>query len=352
MSLIRLLFSSLPVCWGGVSSRFFAPPALAASRSTVTVSWALGSCLQKVMPVDVVVTRIFRVLLLVAPEGLALVVLGFSGVVVFLAAWEEPAELSSESLESTRDSTRPANFFLRVPPLVLPSLGSSSSSSVLLILLGLPLRLLLVVGVDVEELTHSLWGWSTAANEAILFRAAALFPPMKRRLGRIRFGRPTIFFPPSGLAEGVGALSEPLPPLRPLFGLLPPTGPHAGIPGGLAGDLATGETWASFPGAVALLVLGGDADTLSSGPALSLHCLFGGCVSLGLDRGLFLEVVGEVSSAGCWCPSLGSGAAAVVMAVDSFFVAPSCDAVRESTVSCGSFSTMTLGGVFSLASPD
>lgn len=110
--------------------------------------------------------------------------------------------------------------------------------------------------------------------------------------------------------------------------------------------------WVSFPQAGPLLVLGEHVATLSSDPSLSLHGFLVGCVSLGLDRPLFLEAVAVVSSMGCCCPLVVSGTAAEA-AVDGFFVVVSCDnAVSESTVSCVSFSTMTLGGVLSLTSPD
>lgn len=339
MSLMRLLFSSLSVCWGDVCSPSFAPLPLPASRSTVTVSCALGSCLQMVIPFAVAFTWILKGLLLMVPEGLVLVVLGLSNILVFLAAaWEgEPKgpALSSDSLESTRHTfSRVANFFLRVAPFMPgpPSLGpsSSSSSSVLPLCLGLALRLFLMVGVGMDELTPSLWGWSMVAREAILFRAAALFPPMKRRWGKDRCALPATLLPGSPLEEASVPLSRPLPPPRPLLGLLPP-GPNTGIPGGLTGDLTAGEPRVSFPGAGPLLVLG-QGTKHSSGPTASLHDFLGGCVSLGLDKSLFLDIVFEASSWGCCCSPLVSGDA-VGVAVDSFFGLLSWDnAVKESTV--------------------
>lgn len=336
---MRLLFSSLSVCWGDVCSPSFAAPPLPASRSTVTVSWALGSCLQMVIPFAVAFTWILKGLLPTVPVGLLLVVFGLSNILVFLAAaWEGEAKgpaLSSDSLESTRHTfSRVGNFFLRVAPF-LPrsqSLGSSSSSSssVLPLCLGLPLRLFLMVVGGVDELTLSLWGWSMVAREAILLRAAALFPPMKRRCGKDRCDLPTTLLPGSALEEGIVLLSGPQPPPRPLLGLLPPPGPNTGIPGGLTGDLTAGEPRVSFPGAGPLLVLGGQGTTHSSGP--SLHDFLGGCVSLGLDKSLFLGVVVEASSRGCCCPPLVSGVAAEV-GVGSFFGVLSWDnAVNESTV--------------------
>ena len=128
---MRLLFSSRSGWWGNVLSCNLTPPFLPRpSSSSINASWVMGSCLQMVIPIDVVLTRILRVVLLVKVSvGLSVVGLGLSGVVVFLVGpvvveGEEGtgADPSSDSLEITRHSFRRlGNFFLRPAPLLTRS---------------------------------------------------------------------------------------------------------------------------------------------------------------------------------------------------------------------------------------
>ena len=99
-----------------------------------------------------------------------------------------------------------------------------------------------------------------------------------------------------------------------------------------------------------LMVMVESSGPASSSPACPLHDFLACCVSLGLDKGLFLGVLSAESLEDCCLPSIVSGARVEV--VGCFLgLASWAKAVSESTVSCGNFSTITLGGVLSLASP-